>query len=128
MSAKERHRLRVVQAVHERRLKQAEAARELGLSVRQTLSRLVKAGAIERPTRGVFVRPEVGRFVGKVMPEHMSRASAMYSVLLRNACHGIGMTWPDWRIRSMGERRCPIGPCLQMWSSTRRFLQRKLCK
>lgn len=38
-------------------------------SVDQTLTRLVKAGAIERVTRGVFVRPEVSRFVGKVMPE-----------------------------------------------------------
>jgi hypothetical protein len=38
-------------------------------SVDQTLSRLVRAGAIERVTRGVFVRPEVSRFAGKVMPE-----------------------------------------------------------
>ncbi len=38
-------------------------------SVDQTLSRLVKAGVIERVTRGVFVRPEISRFVGKVMPE-----------------------------------------------------------
>ena len=38
-------------------------------SVDQTLSRLVKAGMIERVARGVFVRPEVSRFVGKVMPE-----------------------------------------------------------
>lgn len=37
-------------------------------SVDQTLSRLVKAGDIERVARGVFVRPEVSRFVGKVMP------------------------------------------------------------
>lgn len=39
------------------------------VSVDQTLSRLVKAGSIERVTRGVFVRPEINRFVGKVMPE-----------------------------------------------------------
>ena len=38
-------------------------------SVDQTLYRLVKGGAIERVTRGVFVRPEVSRFVGKVMPD-----------------------------------------------------------
>lgn len=38
-------------------------------SVDQTLSRLIKAGSIERVVRGVFVRPEVSRFVGKVMPE-----------------------------------------------------------
>lgn len=38
-------------------------------SVDQALSRLAKAGIIERVARGVFVRPEVSRFVGKVMPE-----------------------------------------------------------
>lgn len=38
-------------------------------SVDQTLSRLAKAGTIERVTRGIFVQPEVSRFVGKVMPE-----------------------------------------------------------
>lgn len=37
--------------------------------VDQTLSRLVKSGYIERVVRGVFVRPENSRFVGKVMPE-----------------------------------------------------------
>ena len=46
-------------------------------SVDQTLSRLVKAGVIERVTRGVFVRPEVSRFVGKVMPEPMKVAEAI---------------------------------------------------
>ncbi len=40
-------------------------------SVDQNLSRLVKAGIIERVTRGVYTRPEVSRFVGKVMPEPM---------------------------------------------------------
>jgi hypothetical protein len=37
-------------------------------SVDQTLSRLVKAGTIARVSRGVFVRPEVSRFVGTVSP------------------------------------------------------------
>lgn len=37
-------------------------------SVDQTLSRLVKAGLIARVARGVYVRPEVSRFVGKVSP------------------------------------------------------------
>lgn len=37
-------------------------------AVDQALARLVKAGLIERVTRGVFVRPETNRFVGKVMP------------------------------------------------------------
>jgi hypothetical protein len=37
-------------------------------SVDQALSRMVKAGVITRVTRGLFVRPEVNRFVGKVMP------------------------------------------------------------
>jgi len=38
-------------------------------AVDQTLSRLVKAGTIERAARGVFVRPEVSRYVSKVPPE-----------------------------------------------------------
>ncbi len=46
-------------------------------SVDQTLSRLVKAGAIERVTRGVFVRPEVSRYVGKVMPEPQKVAETL---------------------------------------------------
>lgn len=37
-------------------------------SVDQALSRLVKSGFISRVTRGMFVRPESNRFVGKVMP------------------------------------------------------------
>jgi hypothetical protein len=46
-------------------------------SVDQTLSRLVKAGTIERVTRGVFVRPEISRFVGKVMPEPIKVAETI---------------------------------------------------
>ncbi len=46
-------------------------------SVDQNLSRLVKAGIIERVTRGVYVRPEVSRFVGKVMPEPMKVAETI---------------------------------------------------
>ncbi len=37
-------------------------------TVDQALSRLVKAGAIERITRGVFVRPETNPHVGRVLP------------------------------------------------------------
>ncbi len=46
-------------------------------SVDQTLSRLVKAGTIERVTRGVFVRPEVSRFVGKVSPSPLRVAETV---------------------------------------------------
>lgn len=46
-------------------------------SVDQALSRLVKAGAVERVTRGVYVRPEVSRYVGKVMPEPFKVAEAI---------------------------------------------------
>lgn len=46
-------------------------------SVDQTLSRLVKAGSIERVARGVFVRPELSRFVGKVMPEPLQVAETV---------------------------------------------------
>jgi len=46
-------------------------------SVDQTLSRLVRAGVIDRIARGVFVKPEVSRFVGKVMPEPAKVAAAV---------------------------------------------------
>lgn len=46
-------------------------------SVDQTLSRLVKAKDIERVARGVFVRPEVSRFVGNVMPEPLKLAETI---------------------------------------------------
>jgi hypothetical protein len=37
-------------------------------AVDQTLYRLAKAGTISRLARGVFVRPEISRFVGQVTP------------------------------------------------------------
>lgn len=46
-------------------------------SVDQTLSRLIKAGMVERVTRGVFVRPEISRYVGKVMPEPIKVAETI---------------------------------------------------
>lgn len=46
-------------------------------SVDQTLSRLVKARAIERVARGVFVRPEISRFVGKVHPSPLQVAETV---------------------------------------------------
>jgi hypothetical protein len=39
-------------------------------SVDQTSPASSRQGSIERVTRGVFVRPEVSRFVGKVSPSH----------------------------------------------------------
>ena len=42
MSRKERDRLKVIEAVNEKRLKQTQAAEQLGLSVRQ-IKRLVRA-------------------------------------------------------------------------------------
>lgn len=46
-------------------------------AVDQALSRMVKAGAITRVTRGLFVRPEMNRFVGKVMPSPIKVAEAI---------------------------------------------------
>lgn len=46
-------------------------------SVDQTLTRLIKTGTIARVARGVFVRPEVSRFVGNVMPEPSKVAEAI---------------------------------------------------
>lgn len=47
------------------------------VSVDQNLSRLVKVGTIERVSRGIFVRPEISRFVGKVMPEPLNVAETV---------------------------------------------------
>lgn len=46
-------------------------------AVDQALSRLVKAGEIERLGRGLFVRPEVSRYAGKVMPDAAAVAAAL---------------------------------------------------
>lgn len=46
-------------------------------AVDQALSRLTKAGFIERMGRGLFVRPEVSRYAGKVMPEAFLVAEAL---------------------------------------------------
>jgi len=46
-------------------------------SIDQNLSRLIKSGAIERVARGVFVKPEVNRFVGKVAPEPIKVVNAL---------------------------------------------------
>lgn len=55
---------------------------ELGkrASVDQTLSRLIKSGMIARVARGVFVKPETNRFVGKVMPEPVKVVNALAKV------------------------------------------------
>lgn len=47
------------------------------MSIDQALCRMVKAGLIERVTRGVFVRPEVSPYVGKVMPEPFKVAQSL---------------------------------------------------
>ncbi len=46
-------------------------------AVDQSLSRLVKAGFIERVTRGVFVRPEISRYVGKAVPSPLNLAETL---------------------------------------------------
>ena len=38
-------------------------------TIGRTLSRLVEKGEIRRVARGVFVRPEISRYVGEVLPE-----------------------------------------------------------
>lgn len=46
-------------------------------AVDQALSRLAKEGFVERISRGVYVRPEYHRFVGKIMPEPLKVANAI---------------------------------------------------
>lgn len=52
---------------------------ELGTraSVDQALSRLVRAGYLDRVARGIFMRAKVNRYVGKVMPDPVSVAAAL---------------------------------------------------
>lgn len=38
-------------------------------AIDKSLSRLVEQGSIERVARGVFVKPKINRFTGKVLPE-----------------------------------------------------------
>ena len=47
-------------------------------AIDQTLSRLVKTGETERVCRGVFVKPEISRYAGKVLPgpEEVARVIA----------------------------------------------------
>lgn len=47
------------------------------VSVDRALSRMAKAGAIDRVVRGIYVRPEVNRYVGKVMPEPIKIAEVI---------------------------------------------------
>ena len=46
-------------------------------AIDQTLSRLARAGKIQRITRGVFARPKESRFVGKVPPSSHQIVRAM---------------------------------------------------
>ena len=59
-------------------------------TVDQTLSRLVKAGKIDRIARGIFVRPEMNRFVGKVSPDPMAVAKSISPVV---QLHGAEAAW-----------------------------------
>jgi predicted transcriptional regulator of viral defense system len=46
-------------------------------AVDQALSRLAREGAIARITRGVYVRPEVSKYVGTVLPEPLKVVQAI---------------------------------------------------
>jgi len=68
-------------------------------AIDQALSRLVRAGIIERVVRGVFVRPELSRFVGKVCPspakvaETVTKATgAVMQVHGAEAAYRLGLT------------------------------------
>ena len=54
-------------------------------AVDKALSRLVKEGFVERVVRGVFFRPRISRFVGKVSPE-MSR---VVEVIAKGRCETV---------------------------------------
>ncbi len=46
-------------------------------AVDQALTRLVKAGVLSRPARGVYVRPKTNSFIGEVPPEPIQVAEAI---------------------------------------------------
>lgn len=46
-------------------------------AVDQALSRMARAGTIARVTRGVYVRPEVSKYVGQVLPEPLMVAQVV---------------------------------------------------
>lgn len=49
-------------------------------SINRAISRLVKEVSIERVTRGIFVRPETSRFVGKVSPSPIKVAETVAKI------------------------------------------------
>ncbi len=91
MSAKERERLRVIEAVREKRLKQSKAAARLGLSVRQ-IKRLVRAHK-RRGARGLVSkrrgRPSNRRIAATERDRFVALVRKHYSGLWPDAGGGV---------------------------------------
>lgn len=91
-------------------------------SVDQTLSRLAKAGVIERVARGVYVRPEINRFVGKVMPEPVK----VVETLARNTGAVIQVHGAEAALQFGFTTQVPVQPVFATSGSSRRVRMGKL--
>lgn len=152
MSARERERLRVIEAVREKRLKQSKAAQRLGLSVRQ-IKRLVRAhkrrGARAlvskrrgRPSNRRIAAAEREHFVALVRKHYGDFGPTLAAEYLR-AQHGLTRSVPtlrQWLIDAelwqpkrprrkrpfqLRERRAAVGDLVQIDGSPHAWLEER---
>lgn len=152
MSAAERERLRVVQGVQEGRVRQAEAAARLGLSVRQ-IKRLVRAhrrwgveGLVSRrrgrPSNRRIAESERQRVVGLVRGHYADFGPTLAREYLSER-HGYGhsretlrqwmigaVLWRAKRVREkrvyqLRERRAGVGELVQIDGSPHAWLEKR---
>jgi transposase len=150
MSARERDRLRVIEAVRERRLKQSQAAQRLGLSVRQ-IKRLVRAHRSEgarglvskrrgRPSNRRIGRAEQERVIATVREHYRDFGPTLASEYLEER-HGFTRsveTLRQWMIQAeiwrpkrarhkrafqLRERRAAVGELVQLDGSPHHWLE-----
>lgn len=108
MSRKERDRLKAIEAVLEKRLKQGEAAKQLGLSVRQ-VKRLVRAHREEGAAGLISTRRGQAsnrRIEDRERDEVMACVRSRYADFARNGRLRPAFFWRSWPDCSM-----PLGPC-----------------
>lgn len=155
MSTRERDRVRVIEAVCERRLKQAPAAQRLGLSVRQ-VKRLVQAYRREGPAALVSTRRgrpsnrrihsrERDRFIGLVRRLYQDFGPTLAWEYLTKR-HGFTRSVPTlrswmieaglWRARSvrrkrpfqLRERRAALGELVQIDGSPHAWFEQRAAR
>jgi hypothetical protein len=86
-------------------------------AVDQTLTRMVKAGLLSRPVRGVYVRPKINRYVGEVAPEPQKVAEA----IARETGAAVQVHGAEAARRMGLTTQVPITPVFYTSGPTRRF-------